>query len=676
MFGSTLRRPAPRSGSRSARPRSRPASPSTWPTSSMVGAPIGKPANAIDVVADFGADPNGGAADDTAKFQAAVERRPGAGPAGLRPAGHATPSGTTSSSTASRCAAPGPWYTVLGGRHPTQRNQAVGIYGKYVNGAGRAVARTSTVAATSPSSATSRSGWTTTRSTRSAARCPTRSIDNVWMQHTKVGAWMDGPMDNFTIRNSRILDQTADGVNFHIGVTNSTVTNTFVRNTGDDGLAMWAEGVPNVNNSFTHNTIGVTLLANHLVSYGGRDITITDNVVADSLTNGGGIHVANRYPGVNGATGGLRHLDDRPQHPDPHRQLRLQLELRRRRDLVLRAQRAVQQPDDQHHRHRHLDSSYAALHWIEGADHRHQLQQRATSTAPARTRCRCRRPARSPSPTCGPAASRRPTRSTTASAPASRSPRAPATPAGTRDPPVLRSVAGAAVGLHRRPAAARRPPRRRPRRPTTPPDHAADHAAGRRQPGAGPAGDRVQRQRPVHRRQRGGRQRRPPTGRANDAFPQTYTVDLGSSTDVGRLVLKLPSGWEAAYPEHRGLRVHRRLVLLDAGRRRPGTPSTRRATDQPAHRQPPLPAADLRVQHRLAGRAALRAGGLRRRRDHAADRTATTPPPTHAAADREPGGRAAGHARPARPTSTRRRTRWTATRTPTGRAPTTRSRSR
>ncbi len=127
-------------------------------------------------------------------------------------------------------------------------------------------------------------------------------VDNVWMQHTKVGAWMDGPMDNFTIRNSRILDQTADGVNFHWGVTNSTVTKAFVRNTGDDALAMWADTVPNVGNSFTRNTIGVTVLANHLVTYGGRDIRITDNVTADSVTNGGGIHVANRYTGVHGPT--------------------------------------------------------------------------------------------------------------------------------------------------------------------------------------------------------------------------------------------------------------------------------------------------------------------------------------------------------------------------------------
>src|SRR3569833_2916154 len=128
------------------------------------------------------------------------------------------------------------------------------------------------------------------------------TVADVWMQHTKVGAWMDGPKTNFTITGSRILDQTADGVNFHYGVTNSTVTNTFVRNTGDDGLAMWAQDTPTANTSFTHNTVVAPLLANNLVSYGGRDIVMTDNVVSDTVTNGGGIHVANRYPGVNGPT--------------------------------------------------------------------------------------------------------------------------------------------------------------------------------------------------------------------------------------------------------------------------------------------------------------------------------------------------------------------------------------
>jgi hypothetical protein len=120
-------------------------------------------------------------------------------------------------------------------------------------------------------------------------------VSNIWMQHTKVGAWMDGPFDRLTIQNCRILDMTADGVNFHDGVTNSTVTNTFVRNAGDDALAMWAEHHQEVGNSFTHNTIVAPLLANGIAVYGGEDIAVNDNVVADTQTQGGGLHFANRF---------------------------------------------------------------------------------------------------------------------------------------------------------------------------------------------------------------------------------------------------------------------------------------------------------------------------------------------------------------------------------------------
>ncbi|MFJ5807972.1 discoidin domain-containing protein [Streptomyces sp. NPDC093093] len=105
-------------------------------------------------------------------------------------------------------------------------------------------------------------------------------------------------MDNFHIRNSRILDQTADGVNLHWGVTNSSVENTFLRNLGDDGLAMWADTRNNVANSFARNTVVLPILANNIAIYGGKDISVTDNVVAESLSNGGGLHVGNRYPGV------------------------------------------------------------------------------------------------------------------------------------------------------------------------------------------------------------------------------------------------------------------------------------------------------------------------------------------------------------------------------------------
>ncbi|MFC7527455.1 discoidin domain-containing protein [Actinoplanes sp. GCM10030250] len=262
-----------------------------------VPGPVGKPSGAIDVVADYGADPSG-ATDSTARFQAAVNAGASSGRVVYVPQGNFT---LWSHVIVDRVtlAGAGPWYSVLGGRHPTQRNLAAGLYGKYVNEGGpsqnvtvRDLAIIGDIQERVDEHQVNAFGGAMSNSV----------IDNVWMQHTKVGAWMDGPMDRFTIRNSRILDQTADGVNFHIGVTNSAVTNTFVRNTGDDGLAMWAENVPNVGNSFTRNTVVAPILANNIVSYGGRDITISDNVVSETVTNGGGLHVGNRYPGVTGPT--------------------------------------------------------------------------------------------------------------------------------------------------------------------------------------------------------------------------------------------------------------------------------------------------------------------------------------------------------------------------------------
>ncbi|HET6531494.1 MAG TPA: discoidin domain-containing protein [Actinoplanes sp.] len=497
----------------------------------LVGDPIGRPANAIDVVADYGANPNGGAADDTAKFQAAVNAGQAQGRPVYVPPGRYTLWSHVIVDRVTLQGA-GPWYTVLGGRHPTQRNQAVGIYGKY-NGQGgpsqnvtvRDLAIIGDIRERVDADQVNAFGGAMSNSV----------IDNVWMQHTKVGAWMDGPMDRFTIRNSRILDQTADGVNFHTGVTNSTVTNTFVRNTGDDALAMWAENVPNVGNSFTRNTIGVTLLANHLVSYGGRDITISDNVAADSLTNGGGIHVANRYPGVNGATAVAgtwtiaRNTLIRTGNSDYNWNFGVGAIWFSALNEPF-GDPAINITDTDIY-----DSSYAALHWIEGATRginlrnvtivgtgTYALQVQAPSTV-SFTNVRASGIAQNPpihncvgsgfvivdgggnsgwqttTPACGPWPA--PQWTYTGS---------PTTPT---TPPVT---------------------------PTTTP------------PTTPPAGGNLAQGRPVTVSSANG----PYTGpnavdgnqatyweSANNAFPQTYTVDLGSATTVGRLVLKLPSGW-------------------------------------------------------------------------------------------------------------------------------------
>ena len=122
------------------------------------------------------------------------------------------------------------------------------------------------------------------------------SATNLWIEHTKVGAWMDGPFTGLTLSGLRIRNQTADGVNFHNGVTNSTVTNSDLRNLGDDGLATWAEQNADVNDTFSNNTVQLPILANGIAIYGGHDNFVTGNRVVDAgLNQGGGIHVAQRF---------------------------------------------------------------------------------------------------------------------------------------------------------------------------------------------------------------------------------------------------------------------------------------------------------------------------------------------------------------------------------------------
>jgi hypothetical protein len=131
------------------------------------------------------------------------------------------------------------------------------------------------------------------------------TIDGLYLRHTKVGLWFDGPMTNLRITDNVIVDQIADGLNFHTGVTNSVVSNNFVRNTGDDGLAMWSEKSQNAGNTFDHNTVQTPVLANGIAVYGGTDNTISNNLVADPIREGSGIQVGSRF-GAEAFTGQLR----------------------------------------------------------------------------------------------------------------------------------------------------------------------------------------------------------------------------------------------------------------------------------------------------------------------------------------------------------------------------------
>jgi alpha-1,3-glucanase-like protein len=135
------------------------------------------------------------------------------------------------------------------------------------------------------------------------------TIERLYIQRTKVGMWFDGPFDGLIVRDNVIVDQIADGLNLRRGISNVRVTNNFLRNLGDDGLAMWShfvkapDGTPETSesadqdhhNTFDHNTVIAPVLANGIAIYGGRDNVVSDNVVAESVREGGGLHAGYRH---------------------------------------------------------------------------------------------------------------------------------------------------------------------------------------------------------------------------------------------------------------------------------------------------------------------------------------------------------------------------------------------
>jgi hypothetical protein len=236
-------------------------------------------------VTDFGADPTG-AADSSAALQAALD----AGRQQQR--GVWIPTGTFTVTRQLRVdrvtvRGAGPWYSVLSGA-------GVGVFGN---------------PAPNPSTAVHLAdfaifGDTTIRNDQTSdsglggSLGGGSTVDNVWIEHTKVGAWFDGPSDGLSLSRLRIQNVWADGINLHNGVSNTVVQDSFVRNAGDDGMAMWSDQNADHDNAFNRNTVIAPLLANAYAIYGGHDNAITGNVGADTVTQGGGAHVANRFGAV------------------------------------------------------------------------------------------------------------------------------------------------------------------------------------------------------------------------------------------------------------------------------------------------------------------------------------------------------------------------------------------
>ncbi|MGW0146379.1 discoidin domain-containing protein [Streptomyces sp. NPDC003333] len=116
------------------------------------------------------------------------------------------------------------------------------------------------------------------------------TIDDIWVEHMVCLYW-GANTDRMTIKNSRIRDLFADGVNMTNGSTDNHVVNNDARATGDDSFALFsaidAGGADEKNNLYENLTSTLTWRAAGIAVYGGYDNTFRNIRVADTLVYSG-----------------------------------------------------------------------------------------------------------------------------------------------------------------------------------------------------------------------------------------------------------------------------------------------------------------------------------------------------------------------------------------------------
>lgn len=115
-------------------------------------------------------------------------------------------------------------------------------------------------------------------------------IDNIWTEHMICMYW-GANTDSTTIRNSRIRDTFADGINMTNGSTDNLVSNNDARSTGDDAFALFsaidAGGADEKNNVYENLSTTLTWRAAGLAVYGGYANTFRNIYIADTLVYSG-----------------------------------------------------------------------------------------------------------------------------------------------------------------------------------------------------------------------------------------------------------------------------------------------------------------------------------------------------------------------------------------------------
>ncbi|MFF1378894.1 discoidin domain-containing protein [Streptomyces sp. NPDC058308] len=116
------------------------------------------------------------------------------------------------------------------------------------------------------------------------------TIDDIWNEHMVCLYW-GANTDRMTIKNARIRDMFADGINMTNGSTDNLVANNEARATGDDSFALFsaidAGGADMKNNVYENLTSLLTWRAAGVAVYGGYNNTFRNIRIADTLVYSG-----------------------------------------------------------------------------------------------------------------------------------------------------------------------------------------------------------------------------------------------------------------------------------------------------------------------------------------------------------------------------------------------------
>ncbi len=141
-------------------------------------------------------------------------------------------------------------------------------------------------------------GWGGARTVGGKAFCSNSHknmvLERMWIEHVTCAYWVGGGGEstNLHVKDCRIRNTGADGINLCNGSLNCLIENCHARNTGDDGFAIWSAtdgyGHPCTNNIIRNCTVEFPWRAACFAIYGGDGNRIENCLGIDALT----------YPGL------------------------------------------------------------------------------------------------------------------------------------------------------------------------------------------------------------------------------------------------------------------------------------------------------------------------------------------------------------------------------------------